>query len=60
MKQYKDRYGYIHTIRPKIDYMKELDRLYKKAFPSDKDKELKPKPINEVRALHELIFDKNE
>ena len=29
-------------IPPQIDYMKELDRLYKKAFPNDKVKELKP------------------
>ena len=57
MKQYKDRYGYIHTIRPKIDYMKELDRLYKKAFPNE-DNKPKPKPINEVRALHKLITEK--
>ena len=59
MKQYTDRYGFIHTVPPQIDYKKELDRLYKKAFPNDKDKD-KSKPINEVRALHNLIFDKNE
>ena len=47
---YIDRFGFIHknNIPPQIDYMKELDRLYKKAFPNDKDKELKPK-INEVK-----------
>ena len=65
-KRYVDRMGYIHNIpippqpqpqpQPKIDYMKELDRLYKKAFP-DKDKP-KPKPINEVKKFHELINDK--
>ena len=35
--------------------MKELDRLYKKAFPSDINK---PKTnVNEVKKLHELLND---
>ena len=55
---YIDKFGFIHKNNiPKIDYMKELDRLYKKAFPNE-DNKPKPKPINEVRALHKVITEK--
>lgn len=52
MAKYIDRFGFIHN---EIDYKKELDRLYKKEFPTS-DKENKP-AVNEVKRFHRLIND---